>query len=125
MKVKQREFLGLTQGSLSVNEYLHKFNNLARYSLYDVPWKRKIDRFLGGLYQHHRSAHCMLDFPDFQSLVNQALIAKREYKHVHDNQPANNDHKHKFEPRRTGSPCRRPVPGSKLKWSTNQIGSRL
>ena len=36
MKVKQREFLGLTQGSLSVSEYLHKFNHLARYSLYDV-----------------------------------------------------------------------------------------
>ena len=48
MKVKQREFLGLTQGSLSVSEYLHKFNHLARYSLYDVATEeRKIDRFLG------------------------------------------------------------------------------
>ena len=65
MKIKQREFLGLTQGN-SVSEYLHKFNHLARYSLYDVATEeRKIDRFLGGLNQHLRSALCMLDFPDF------------------------------------------------------------
>ena len=98
MKVKQREFLGLTQGSLPVSEYLHKFNHLARYSLYDVATEeRKVDRFLGGLNQHLRSALCMLDFPDFQSLVNKALIAEREYKPVQDNRPANNDHKRKFE----------------------------
>ena len=66
MKVKQREFLGLTQGSLSVSEYLHNFNHLACYSLYDVATEeRKVDRFLGGLNQHLRSALCMLDFPDF------------------------------------------------------------
>ena len=33
MKVKQREFLALLQGSQSVSEYLNKFNHLARYSL--------------------------------------------------------------------------------------------
>ena len=48
MKVKQREFLVLLQGSQSVGEYLQKFNHLARYSLYDVAIKeRNIDRFLG------------------------------------------------------------------------------
>ena len=103
MKVKQREFLGLTQGSLSVSEYLHKFNHLARYSLYDVATEeRKIDGFLGGLYQHLRSALCMLDFPEFQSLVNKALIAEIEYKPVQDNCPTNNDHKRKFEPKKDG-----------------------
>ena len=66
MKVKQREFLGLNQGSLLVSEYLHKFNHLARCSLYDVATKeKKIDRFLGGLNQHLRSALYMLDFPYF------------------------------------------------------------
>jgi len=45
MKIKQREFLALTQGSMSVSEYLNKFNHLARYSLYDVATEeRKIDR---------------------------------------------------------------------------------
>ena len=101
MKVKQREFLGLTQGSLSVSEYLRKFNHLAHYSLYDAAMEeRKIDRFLGGLNQHLRSALCMLDIPDFQSLVNKALIAEREYKPVQDNRPANDDDKHKSEPKK-------------------------
>lgn len=116
MKVKRREFLGLTQGSLSVSEYLHKFNHLACYSLYNVATEeRKIDRFLGGLNQHLRSALYMLDFPDFQSLVNKALIAEGECKPVQDNRPANNDHKRKFEPKKNGSPFRRPVPGNRLK----------
>ena len=113
MKVKQREFLALLQGSQSVSEFLHKFNHLARYSLYDVATEeRKIDGFLGGLYQHLRSALCMLDFPEFQSLVNKALIAEREYKPVQDNRPANNDQKRKFEPKKDGQPIQKAVPGN-------------
>src|SRR5215216_3336352 len=101
MKVKQREFLALTQGNLSVSEYVHKFNHLAHYSLYDVATEeRKIDRFLGGLNQHLRCTLSMLNFPYFQTLVNKALIAEREYKLVHDNRLANNDHKRKFEPKK-------------------------
>src|SRR3990170_2854228 len=81
MKVKQREFLALTQGNLSVSEYLHKFNHLARYTLYDVATEeRKIDRFLGGLNQHLRCTLSMFDFPDFLTLVNKALIAESEHK---------------------------------------------
>ena len=103
MKVKRREFLGLTQGSLSVSEYLHNFNHLACYSLYDVATEeRKVDRFLGRLNQHLKSALCMLDFPDFQSLVNKAIIAEREYKPMQDNRPTNNDHKRKFELKKDG-----------------------
>jgi hypothetical protein len=50
MKVKQREFLTLTQGTSTVSEYLNKFNHLARYSTHDVATEEwKIDRFLGGL----------------------------------------------------------------------------
>ena len=64
MKIKQREFLSLTQGSMSVNEYLNKFNHLARYSLYDVATEeQKVDRFLGGLNQHLRCTLSMFDFP--------------------------------------------------------------
>jgi hypothetical protein len=50
MKVKQREFLALTQGNSTVSEYLNKFNHLACYSTPDIATEeRKIDRFLGGL----------------------------------------------------------------------------
>src|SRR5215216_2956520 len=108
MKVKQREFLALTQGSMSVSEYLHKFNHLARYSLYDVATEeRKVNRFLGGLNQHLRCTLSMFDFLDFQTLVNKALIAEREHKLVHDNKPANNDHKRKFEPKKDGQPMQK------------------
>ncbi|XP_073353567.1 uncharacterized protein [Aegilops tauschii subsp. strangulata] len=105
MKVKQREFLALTQGSMCVNEYLHMFSHLACYSLYDVATEeRKVDQFLGGLNQHLRCTLSMFDFPDFQTLVNKALIAEREHKLVHDNKPTNNDHKRKFEPKKDGQP---------------------
>src|ERR1041385_3865499 len=50
LKVKRREFLALVQGSMSVTEYLNKFNHLARYSIHDVATEeRKVDLFLGGL----------------------------------------------------------------------------
>ena len=68
LKIKQHEFLALTQGDLSVIEYLNKFNHLARYSLYDVATEeRKIDRFLRGMNQHLRCTLSMLDFLDFDS----------------------------------------------------------
>ena len=95
MKVKQREFLALTQGNMSVGEYLNKFNNMARYSTHDVSTEeRKIDRFLGGLNHTLRCQLCMLDFPDFQTLVNKAFTAKREHKYRYD------DRKRKFEPKK-------------------------
>ena len=49
----------------------------------------------------------MLDFPNFQSLVNKALIAEREYKAMQDNRPADNDHKRKFEPKKDGQPIQK------------------
>ena len=108
MKVKQHEFLALIQGSQTVSEYLHKFNHLARYSLYDVATEeRKIARFLGGLNQHLRCTLSMFDFLDFQTLVNKALIAEREHKLIHDNKSTNNDHKRKFEPRKDGQPVQK------------------
>lgn len=95
MKVKQREFLDLTQGGISVAEYLNKFNNLARYSTHDVSTEeRKIDRFLGGPNHTLRCQLCMLDFPDFQTLVNKAFIAEWEHKVGYD------DRKRKFEPKK-------------------------
>ena len=57
----------------------------------------------------------MFDFPDLQTLVNKALIAEREHKLIHDNKPANNDHKHKFEPRKEVQLVQKVVPGSILR----------
>jgi hypothetical protein len=103
MKVKQWEFLTLTQGTSTVSEYLNNFNHLARYSTHDVATEeRKIDRFLGGLNLTLRCALSMLDFLDFQTLVNKALIAKREHKLVNDHKTVYEDRKCKFEPNKEG-----------------------
>jgi hypothetical protein len=103
LKVKQRGFLALTQGNSTMTEYLNKFNHLARYSAHDVDTEeRKIDRFLGGLNQTLRCALSMLDFPNFQTLVNKALIAEREHKLAKDHKAAYEDRKRKFEPKKEG-----------------------
>ncbi|XP_073363316.1 uncharacterized protein [Aegilops tauschii subsp. strangulata] len=126
MKDKQREFLALTQGNLSVSEYLNKFNHLAHYCLYDVATEeRKIDRFLGELNKHLRCTLSMLDFPDFQTLVNKALITEREHKLVHDNKPAYDDANASSSPKRMDSRFKRLVPGSNLSLSSSQHGSRI
>mgnify|MGYP005834756877 CR=1 FL=1 len=49
----------------------------------------------------------MFDFPDFQTLVNKVLFAEREHKLVHNNKPANNDHKRKFESKKDGQPVQK------------------
>ena len=102
LKTKQREFLALTQGSMTVSEYLNKFNHLARYSIHDVSTEeRKVDRFLGGLSPTLRCQLSMLDFPDFQTLVNKALIEEREYKSVIELKAAYDDYKRKYEAKKT------------------------
>src|SRR4051812_30184029 len=101
LKTKQREFLALTQGNLTVSEYLNKFNNLARYSIHDVDTEeRKVDRFLGGLNPTLRCQLSMLDFPDFQTLVNKEFIAEREYKTVIELKAMYDDRKRKYEARK-------------------------
>ena len=51
IKMKQQEFLALTQGSKSISEYLTKFNNLARYAPEDTNTEeKKKDRFLQGMH---------------------------------------------------------------------------
>ena len=41
MKIKQQEFLALTQGSMSITEYVKKFNHLARYARDDTNTEEK------------------------------------------------------------------------------------
>ena len=50
MSLKKKEFRSLRQRSRTVNEYLHKFNQLARYAPEDVASEEaKQERFLKGL----------------------------------------------------------------------------
>ena len=79
MKMKQREFLALTQGSMNINEYLNKFNQLSRYARDDTNTEeKKKDRFLEGMHQVLKTQLSVLTFPDFETLVNTARIADRK-----------------------------------------------
>ena len=49
-RMKEREFLGLKQGSLSVMEYATKFNELSRFAPHQVDTEeRRMDHFEQGL----------------------------------------------------------------------------
>ena len=92
--MKQQEFLALTQGSKSISEDLTKFNNLARYAPEDTNTEEKKDMFLYGMHQTIKTQLSVLQFPDFQSMINTALISEKEHRTVYDS------HKRKFEPRK-------------------------
>jgi hypothetical protein len=74
IKLKQREFLSLRQGSMSVTEYLDKFTHLSRYAPNEVNTNpKRQERFLDGLIgplNYQLQSHT---FPDFQTLVNKAI----------------------------------------------------
>jgi Retrotransposon gag protein. len=67
MKIKQQEFLALTQGSMSITEYVNKFNRLARYARDDTNTEeKKKDHFLNGMHQVLKTQLSVLTFPDFE-----------------------------------------------------------
>ena len=95
IKMKQQEFLALTQGNQSISEYLTKFNNLARYAPDDTNTEeKKKDRFLQGMHQAIKTQLSVLQFQDFQAMINTALISEKEHRTIYDS------HKRKFEPRK-------------------------
>jgi hypothetical protein len=74
IKIKQREFLSLKQGNMSVNEYLDKFTQLSRYASDEVNTdpkrqERFMDSLIGPL-NYQLQSH---SFPDFATLLNKAI----------------------------------------------------
>ena len=70
----------MRQGSCTVNEYLHKFNQLACYAPEDVARDEdKQERFLEGLNDDLSVQLISQDYSDFQQLVNKAI--RQEGKH--------------------------------------------
>jgi hypothetical protein len=50
LKLKKKDFSYLNQGTMTVNEYLNQFIQLARYVIHDVDTdEKKQDMFLKGL----------------------------------------------------------------------------
>ena len=73
MKLKQREFLDLKQGSKSVMEYIQAFNHLPQYAPNHVDTdEKKKDYFLEGLNSKLK-LHLGNRFASFHELVDDAL----------------------------------------------------
>jgi hypothetical protein len=74
IKLKQKEFLALKQGNMSVTEYLDKFTHLSRYAPDEVNTDpKRQERFLNGLIgplNYQLQNHI---FPNFQMLLNKAI----------------------------------------------------
>jgi hypothetical protein len=68
IKLKQREFLALKQGNMSVNEYIDKFIQLSLYAVYTNPKGQEhfLDGVIGPL-NYQLQSH---SFSNFATLLN-------------------------------------------------------
>jgi hypothetical protein len=82
-KLKQKEFLTLKQGNMTVSEYLDEFTHLSRYAPDEVNADAKRqERFLDGLIgplNYHLQSHT---FPKFQMLLNKAIGLENQRKEL-------------------------------------------
>jgi hypothetical protein len=75
IKLKEKEFQDLKQGSMSVNEYVTKFTQLSRYAPHEVNIdEKKQECFLNGLNSGLAYALEARDFANLQGMVNKALM---------------------------------------------------
>jgi hypothetical protein len=75
MKLKNKEFQDLKQGSMSVNEYVTQFTKLSRYAPDNVDTdEKKHDWFLNRLNDGLTYALEARDFINFQYMVDKALV---------------------------------------------------
>nr|ABA97244.1 retrotransposon protein, putative, Ty3-gypsy subclass [Oryza sativa Japonica Group] len=83
MALKKREFRELKQGNRSVMEYLHEFNNLARYAPEDVREdEEKQEKFLAGMDPELSVRLVSGDYLDFQRLVDKSIRLEAKHKEL-------------------------------------------
>src|SRR6266542_5310099 len=94
VQLKASEFRALTQGAMTVNQYVRKFIALSCYAPEDVNTdKKKQMMFKKGLKSKIYSQLVSHIYPDFNTLVNQAVLTeeglnkedakkKRKFDHV-------------------------------------------
>jgi hypothetical protein len=79
MKIKNKEFLSLKQGSMSVSEYHDKFIQLSRYAPDEVAEdERQHEHFIEGLNGPLQYALVAHTFPSFQRLLDKALAIEHK-----------------------------------------------
>jgi hypothetical protein len=78
VQLKEEEFRELTQGGISISEYVHKFIELARYAPDDVSKEtKKMARFLKGMRPELKTILASQDFLSFSHLSNKAIQVER------------------------------------------------
>ena len=82
MELKQEEFRALKQGSMSVAEYRDKFAQLSRYAPNEVDDADKQRHFLKGLYDGLQLQLMSNTYPNFQTLVNRAIVIDNKRKEM-------------------------------------------
>jgi len=85
MKTKNKEFLALKQGTMTVTEYRDRFLQLARYAPAEVTDDRdKQEHFMEGLEDYIQYALLNLRFDDFNHLVGSALNTEHKHREMED-----------------------------------------
>ena len=83
MKLKREEFLEFRQGDQNVVEYMNEFNNLARYAPEEIDTDvKKKNRLSNGLDDELSILTTIAYTPDYQSLVDQAIILEGKLKQI-------------------------------------------
>jgi hypothetical protein len=83
MKLKKKEFTDLNQGSMSVNEYLNSFIQLARCIPDDINMdEKKHDMFLNGLNDDIQFQLLNTDYAYFQHMVDKAVVIDNNIKEM-------------------------------------------
>ncbi|XP_066167819.1 uncharacterized protein [Oryza sativa Japonica Group] len=86
MRMKKNEFRRLWQGNTTVQEYLNRFTQLARYATRDLAdEEEKIDKFIKGLNDELRGPMIRQDHDSFQSLINKVVRLENDRKVVEHN----------------------------------------
>src|SRR5438132_5593431 len=90
--LKAAEFRNLKQGAMSINQYVRKFTELSRYAPEDVNTdKKKQTKFKDGLKTRLYPLIVSNIYPDFNTLVNQAILTEEGFNRE------DAEKKHKFE----------------------------
>src|SRR3989337_2963916 len=74
---KKAEFRRLIQGNKTVEVYQREFLDLSRYAEEDIPTdERRQEKFCEGLRDDIQKSLLALDFPDFATMVNKAILVE-------------------------------------------------
>jgi len=77
-RTKERKFLTLKQGRMSVMEYAARFNELSRFAMHQVNTKeRKMDHFEHGLRDHVKYVIAGKTFANFSEMYQRAVKVAR------------------------------------------------